>query len=195
MKWHSNLNRVMESGNHYKNGTSPKILMIWSIFILFFITMTGCAKEKEKEDDYSLYFSEYQSFSNSDIWNGWRIMVRSEFVFWYHFESNNYYSDEKTFFFTLDNGDHTYSATVSNIRPGLRFDICLKVWATESDYTVHQTNVSGSTMHYWIEYKSYSQTIKLWTDDMVVSKTLILDRQIGLVESMTFANMEVYQKK
>ena len=179
MKWHSNLNRVMESGNHYKNGTSPKILMIWSIFILFFITVTGCDM---LEDDYLLEFDSQQTIMHETIWNGWRINVVSRYVVWYRFESKHY-SGDMTFFFTYGKGNRTDSTTVRDIRPGKKFYIGAELEAHGGNYVVNQTSVSGSTMQYWIKYNDYSETTKLWTDDMVVSTTLKLKRQFTAFDS------------
>ena len=42
----------MEAGDHFKNGASLKILMnrmLWSIFIIFLITATGCTKKESEE--------------------------------------------------------------------------------------------------------------------------------------------------
>ena len=144
------------------------------------LSMISCSKEEDDDDDYSLYYTEHSTREKETTWNGWRIKVVSEFTLWYRFESKKY-SGDKTFFFT--HGNRTESITVKDIRPGESFRIGVDVAANEGKYQVNKISEFGNYMQYTIDYTQYSQTIKLWTDEMVVTETVTLPRRITSFDS------------
>jgi len=154
--------------------------------ILYLITaatvvMAMCCCVKE-EDDYSLYYMNHTTVQKETTWNGWRIQVVSKLDLWFKFESKNFNGD-KTFFFTY--GNRTDSTVVRNIISGESISIGVNVVADEGNYTVNQTDASGSVMRYWIDYTHYSHLIRLWTDDRVVTETVSLPRRITSFDSFT----------
>ena len=151
--------------------------------VIIVLVMISC-EDNFKENDYSLTYSNYNSREKNTTWNGWRISVISEYTLWYNFESKKF-SGDKTFYFThlSTTAIAKDSITVRDILPGDKFSIGVNVFADGGTYTVNQTSTSGSIMHYWIGYNDYSQMIKLWTNDMVVTETVNLKRRITAFDS------------
>ena len=154
------------------------------------LAMNSC-EENIKFDEYSLRYSNYNSINENTNWNGWKISVISKYLFWYDFESKSFKGD-KTFYFTHASGKD--SITVRNIMPGEQYSIGVYVVANGGTYTVNQTSTSGSYMYYWIGYNDYSQMIRFWTDDMIITETVSLHRRLTSFDSFRVINRSLTEE-